>query len=252
MSDETHSPRMSPAGEKPKPGPKRIYEVADAVEVNEGYAIQLDGRSVRTPARHLLVVPTQGLADAVVGEWMAQGEHVDHNAMPMTRFANTAIDNVRGREDAIIDEIAAFAGNDLLCYRGDTPDSLVAAQSQAWDPVLDWAKATFGAQFVLTAGVIHVPQDEATLEAMRTAIAMFDPFGLTGLHNMTTLSGSAILALATARGFLEHDDAWTRAHVDEDWQISRWGDDAEAQERRIYRGGEYQSASQFLSLATPV
>ncbi len=250
MSDHAHTPRMSPAGEKPKLGPKRIYEVAEAIAEDDGFAIQLDRRSVRTPARNLLIVPTRDLADAIVDEWMAQGEHVDQQSMPMTRFANTAIDNVRGREDEIVDEITAFAGNDLLCYRGETPDSLVKVQAEAWDPVLEWAKGTFDAHFVLAVGVIHVPQKDATVEAMRAAIAAYDPFCLTGLHNMTTLSGSAILGLAVAHGFLEHDEAWTRAHVDEDWQISRWGADVEAQERRAYRGGEFHSAYRFLTLSS--
>ncbi len=239
---------MVPAGDRPKPGPKRIYEVATAVPVDGGHAIQLDGRSVRTPARHGLVVPGAAMAQAIVDEWMAQEARVDHHSMPITRFANTAIDNVSGRENEVVDEIAAFAGNDMLCYRGETPESLVAAQKSAWDPVIEWAEGEFGTRFVQVAGVVHAPQPEPTLAAMRKAIARFDAFALTGLHNMTTLTGSALLALAVAHGHLDADNAWLRAHADEDWQISNWGPDEEAAARRVYRGGEFLSASRFLTL----
>lgn len=248
MSDVPHTPKMSPAGDKPSPGPKRIYDQAAAAPSDDGFAIQLDGRTVKTPARNTLTVPSAAVADAIVQEWMAQGEHVDHQTMPMTRFANTALDNVRGREDEIVTEIAAFAGNDLLCYRGETPESLVRVQCEAWDPVLEWAVDSLNARFTLAAGVIHVPQPESAMIATRKAIEAFDAFGLTGLHNMTTLSGSAILALATAHEFIEPQDAWVRAHVDEDWQISQWGPDEEAAERRAFREGEFLSAYRFLTL----
>jgi len=239
---------MSPAGSKPEPGPKRMFEVAASVPMDAGYAIQLDGRTVKTPARNVLTVPSSALAVGIVEEWNAQGERIDHQSMPMTRFANTALDNVRGREDDIVDEIAAFAGNDLLCYRGDTPESLVAAQNEAWDDVLDWVRDRYGVRFSLAVGVIHVPQPEETQTAMRTAIDAHDAFALTGLHNMTTLSGSALLALAVAEGRFDVEDAWRRAHADEDWQILQWGDDAEAMARRAYRGGEFAAASRFLTL----
>ncbi|MEO0617800.1 MAG: ATP12 family protein [Pseudomonadota bacterium] len=245
-----HTPRMRPAGDAPKPGPKRIYTSVAHAQRDENYAIELDGRPVRTPARALLAVPQLALADALVAEWDSQGETIDHKTMPLTRLANTALDNVRGREDVIVEEIVSFAGNDLLCYRAETPDSLVAAQNDAWDAPLAWAEEKCGGRFVRVAGVMHVPQPQAVLTAARHMIAAHDAFQLTALHNMTTLTGSAVLALAVAAGELPAADAWERAHADEDWQISQWGPDAEAAARRTYREGEFTTAYQFLTLVS--
>ncbi|MGI9404849.1 MAG: ATP12 family chaperone protein [Hyphomicrobiaceae bacterium] len=225
-----------------------MYTAASAAAVDGGYAIQLDGRNVRTPARALLVVPREILAEAVVAEWNAQGEHIEHQSMPMTRFANTALDNVRGRELEIIDEITAFAASDLICYRAETPRGLVAAQQASWDCVLAWVEETFDARFVPVAGVMHTPQPAPGLAVVREAVAGYDGFALTGLHNMTTLTGSALLALACAHGHIGPEETWERAHVDEDWQISQWGSDAEAAARRVHRGEEFAAAYRFLKL----
>ncbi|MEL7542862.1 MAG: ATP12 family protein [Pseudomonadota bacterium] len=245
-----HTPRMVPAADAPKPGPKRIYTSVAHRRRDEGYAIELDGRSIRTPARALLAVPYVALADALVAEWDAQTETIDHKTMPLTRLANTALDNVRGREAEIIDEIAAFAGNDLLCYRAETPDSLVAVQNESWDGPLAWAEEKCGGRFVRAAGVMHVAQPEGVLAAMRDLIAAHDAFQLTALHNMTTLTGSAILALAVAHQHIPAEDAWHRAHADEDWQISQWGPDDEAAARRTFREGEFLTAYRFLTLVS--
>ena len=247
MSEEAHVPRMKPAGDAAPPAPKRIFKQAAAVAGDLGYGIALDGRGVRTPARHPLVVPGAALADAIVGEWNAQGERIDHRTMPLTRLANTALDNVCGREGEIADEIAAFAGNDLVCYRSTTPASLIAREAAAWDPILDWAAEEFGGRFSVTAGVMHVAQPEAAISRLRAALGHADAFELTAFHNMTTLSGSALLALAVAGDVFAPDDAWERAHVDEDWQIEQWGHDAEAAARRRQRHDDFAAAFRFLT-----
>ena len=161
-------------------------------------------------------------------EWRAQGERIDPATMPLTKLANSAIDGVAGREQAVIDDIMKYAASDLVCYRAPGPPGLVEAQAKHWDPVLAWAKDALGAPLKLGQGVVHVAQPQASLDRIRRALAGRDAFSLAALHVMTALTGSALLALAVALGRLTPEEAWEAAHVDEDWQIGQWGEDEEA------------------------
>jgi len=228
--------------------PRRFFELADYEQRPEGWLIVLDGRPVKTPCKASLVLPSKALARAVAQEWAAQGETIDPETMLLTKLANTAIDRVKGREGEVAQEIAGYASSDLLCYRADSPQELAELQGAIWDPVLEWAASTLAARFQRVAGVVHVAQPEETLAAVGRAIEAFDAFGLTGLHNMTTLTGSCLLALAYGHRHLTAEQAWHAALVDEDWQISQWGEDREARERREKRWGEFVASCRFLDL----
>ncbi len=193
-------------------------------------------------------MPTRALAEAVAEEWRAQGERIDPAAMPLTKLANSAIDGVARREEAVIDDILAHAGADLLCYRASGPHGLVEAQRKKWDPVLAWAKSTLGAPLVLAEGIVHVAQPQAALDRLRDALVGRDAFALAALHVMTALSGSALLALAVADARMTPEEAWEAAHVDEDWQIGQWGEDAEAKARRTARRRDFAAAARTLTL----
>lgn len=229
-----------------KPLPKRFYK---DVTIGEGAFLQvlLDGRIIKTPGKKALILPTRALADLVAAEWAAQGANIDPSTMPLTRFANTAIDAVSSAQDEVAADIVAYAGRDLLCYRADAQPDLTARQAQAWDPVLSWAREALGARFEVAAGVMPIDQPAPTLRAFARALEPHEPFRLTGLHVMTTLTGSAILTLAHAKGALSQAEAWSAAHVDEDYQIELWGEDFEASEKRKRRREEFGAASRLLS-----
>jgi chaperone required for assembly of F1-ATPase len=214
----------------------------------DGFRILLDGKPVRTPAKALLVVPTQALAEAVAAEWRAQGERIDPATMPMTRLVNSAIDAVRGREAQVRADIAKYAASDLLCYRASEPEGLERQQAEHWDPVLAWCREALGAPFVVAKGIMPVAQTAAATAAVARALADYDAFALCALHVMTTLMGSVLLALGHARNRLDVAAAWAAAHVDEDWQISQWGEDAEARARRQRRWVEMEAASRMLAM----
>jgi chaperone required for assembly of F1-ATPase len=228
--------------------PKRFYKTVATEDRGRGSALTLDGKPVRTPGKMLLALPSRALADAVAEEWRAQGERIDPATMPLTRLANSAIDGVAGREQAVIDDVLAFAGSDLLCYRAQGPRGLTETQSKHWDPVLAWAKQALGAKLVLAAGVVHVAQPEASLAKLREQLVDRDAFSLAALHVLTSLSGSALLALAVLLGRLTPEEAWKAAHVDEDFQISQWGEDEEAKTRRENRRRDFAAAARMLKL----
>ncbi|GGG26947.1 ATP12 family chaperone protein [Chelatococcus composti] len=227
--------------------PRRFYKEAAVEERAEGFVLLLDGRPARTPGKALLALPTQAAGEAVAAEWAAQGEHIDPAAMPLTRIANSAIDGVSREMEAVAADVVKYAGSDLLCYRAEGPERLVARQQQIWDPILAWVREALGARFVLAEGVMFVAQPEASLAAVAAAVARFDrPMALAALHVLTTLSGSALIALAVALDHLTPEAAWLAAHVDEDVQMEIWGEDQEALERRAARWREFAAAAQML------
>jgi len=248
MSDHSERNPMRAAQANMRPPPvRRFYSAANVREAGAKHELILDGRAARTPARNRLAASSRPLMERVAEEWARQGETLDPADMPLTRLLNAAIDGVASKMEETRAEIAAYAGADLLYYRAEAPEALAERQRLAFDPVLEWAEATLGARFNLAAGVIHVAQPPETLNAMCAAIDAFDePAALAALSAMTTLTGSALLALAVARGALTPEEAWRAAHLDEDYQNEFWGVDAEAHERREARWREMEAAASAL------
>jgi chaperone required for assembly of F1-ATPase len=224
---------------------KRFYQRAG---VGEGvpFPILLDGRPVRTPGGNTLGLPTRSLGEAVAAEWEAQNGHIDPAVMPLTRLVNTIIDGVVPAPTPIAEEVAKYLGSDLLCYRADSPEGLVESQARHWDPILAWARDELGARFVLAEGVVYVAQPDHAVAAARQATPA-DPWRIGAVSVITTLTGSALIALALERGRLSVEQAWAAAHVDEDWNMSLWGCDELALARRAARFAEMQAACAVLA-----
>ncbi len=252
MSDAPPQDPMRAAQAAMRPaGIKRFFKAASVGEADEGgFALLLDGRRARTPAKKPLILPTRALAETIAAEWAGQGEAIDPAKMPLTRLANSALDGVAAALGATRAEIAGYAGSDLLCYRAAAPEALLAAEAAAFDPVLEWAEEALGAKFLVGEGVVHVRQPESALEAVRAALdAIASPFALAALHVMTSLTGSVLLALAVARGRLNAQEAWRIAHVGEDFQIAQWGEDEEAKARRAARSRDFEAAARVVGAA---
>lgn len=229
------------------PLPKRFYSAVSVGERDGGHAILLDGKPVKTPGRMTLVLPTLGVAQLVADEFAAQDKEIDPVRMPVMRIANSAVDGVANDTVSVAEDIVKFSGTDLLFYRAASPMALVERQAAAWDPVLDWVRRDIGARFFLAEGVMHVAQPDESIEAVRRHLgARTDPLRLAAMHVMTTLTGSALLALSVEAGALDADAAWTAAHVDEDWNIDQWGADADAEQRRAFRKVDMMAAARLL------
>ncbi len=226
---------------------RRFYTEVGIAEGEGGFELRLDGRRVNTPGRRALAAPTRALAEALAAEWSAAGEFIDPSNMPLTRLANSIIDGVAAAPVAVAAEMAKYLASDLVLYRAANPEGLAARQAQAWDPVVAWAREHLGARFVVGESLVFVAQPEEALAAARAAIP-HDPWRLGALHAVTTLTGSALIALALASGRLSVPEAWAAAHVDEDWNMEHWGGDELALERRAFRFAEMQAAARMLAL----
>ena len=227
---------------------KRFWDKFDVTEIPAGFGVALDGRPVRTPAKTLLAVPTRPMAEAIAAEWDAQTKEIDPATMPYTRSANAALDKVTVQFDEVAGLIADYGGTDLLCYRANGPEALVARQAEGWDPVLDWAEKALGARLTVGAGVMHIAQDAAALDRLTAQVRALDPFRLTSFHDLVGMSGSLILGFAVTEGFRSADDAWTLSRIDEDWQIEEWGADEEAAETTELKRQAFLHAARFFSL----
>ncbi|RDJ27305.1 ATPase [Bosea caraganae] len=227
--------------------PKRFYESAGVLERDGLFHVALDGKTARTPARKPLAVSSRPVAEALAAEWQAQDQDIDPAVMPITRLVNSALDGVADQHEAVRAEIVRYAGSDALCYRAGEPDNLVERQRAIWDPIIAGTEAALGARFTLAEGVMFAEQPADALEAVARRVAELPaPLALAGAHNIMTLTGSAILALALADGRLDAEQTWAAAHLDEDYQIGIWGQDEEAAERRIIRRKEFDAAALLL------
>lgn len=224
--------------------PKRFYKTASIDLREESFHLLLDGRTAKTPAKKSLAVAYRPFAEQIAKEWTDQVEHINPAHMPYTRLANSAIDGVSEELEAVATEVTNFANSDLLYYRASRPDGLLQKQQQHWDPVLEHIGATYGAKFTLAEGMMFVVQPSDSVLRIAEAVQTYRKnfLALAGLQVMTAISGSVLVALSAAGGFLSIEDAWAACHVDEDWNISEWGTDEEAEARRAYRWSEFQVA----------
>lgn len=227
---------------------KRFWKEVAIEQEDAAWTIKLDGRPVRTPARALLALPTQALAEAIADEWRSVGDTIDPRAMPLTGLANAAIDRVAPDRQAFADGLARYAEADLACYRAEGPRGLAKRQAQSWDALLGWARRRFDVDFATTAGLMHVAQPAATVERLSHALSTLDAFQLAGLSPLVTIGGSLVTALAIREKAITAEEGWDAVSIDERWQLEQWGADAEAEAALENRRRDFLAAARFLDL----
>lgn len=227
---------------------KRFWKTATAEGCDGGFTVRLDGRAVKTPAKSAFVLPTLAMAQAAAAEWDAQVKEVRPETMPVTRMANSAIDKVAVQFDEVAGLLAAYGESDLLCYRATGPVELIARQSAAWNPLLDWAAAVLGAPLVATAGVVHVAQPPGSIAALRARLFALTPFQLAAMHDLISISGSLILGFAVAGQRLTAAEAFSISRIDEQWQAEKWGEDEDAAALEALKRAALIEAARFWNL----
>jgi chaperone required for assembly of F1-ATPase len=232
-----------------KPLPKRFYTDVSVTEGEGGFVVTLDGKAVRTPARNPLAAPTRKLAELMAAEWQAQAEVIDPATMPVTKLVNTAIDGVATDTQAVFEDILRFAGTDLLCYRAESPEGWSSGRRSA-GTLCSTGHRTRLARASFSPKASSISSSRRAPSRRFSALRKHDnATSLAVLHTITTLTGSALLALAFAEGELDEDEVWSLAHLDEDWTNEHWGSDEEAEERRVLRFADFNAATRaFLAL----
>ena len=227
---------------------KRFWKNVSVEQEGKDWSIRLDERPVKTPARVPLNLPTHALAEAISAEWDGIEGEIDPRAMPLTGFANAAIDRVAADRGAFAKGIARYAEADLACYRAEGPRGLVSRQEEQWDKLLAWARRRFDVDFTTTTGLMHVDQPAATVERLAHAVSMLDPFRLAALQSLVTIGGSLVAALAVQEKAISAEEAWDAVSLDDRWQIEQWGADSEAEAALKNRRRDFLAAARFLDL----
>lgn len=228
---------------------KRFWKSASVVAIDQGFGVQLDGRPVKTPSKKMLIVPTQAMAQAVAAEWDAQTGLIRPDLMPMTRYANSAIEKVAPQFHAVADHLATYGETDLLCYRATSPQELIDRQAAAWDAWLEWSAQEFRAPLTATSGVMYIPQPAPSLANLRAQMNAMTAYHLSAFHDLVAVSGSLILALALAKGRINADQAYVLSRIDEQWQIEQWGQDEEASALDASKRRAMQEAWAFFQMS---
>jgi chaperone required for assembly of F1-ATPase len=226
---------------------KRFYKDVSVAPVEGGFSVLLDGKPVKTPARHALTLPTQTLAAAIAAEWREQGTEIIVTTMPLLRLPNTVIDGIAANREQVIGAVLRFGENDLLCYRAHQPPELLVRQRAGWDPWLDWARQKHGAYMTVAEGLTHVDQTPEALAALRRPLEALDAFTLGGLHVIASITGSTVLALAVAAGEISGAQAFELSRIDEIYQAEKWGQDGEAAKRATALAHELDKAVELIA-----
>ena len=227
---------------------KRFYSTVSSGPIGDGWGVQLDGKPVKTPAGQPLAVPSAALAEALVEEWAAQGEAIVPSSMPLTQLVSTALDRMKLTRGQVLGFLAGFGASDMLCYRADSPADLAGLQSRSWQPWLDWAARELDAPLAITAGVVPLVQEEASLSALRRRLEACDDWGLTALQSLSPCLGSLVLSLAVLEGKLSAEEAFDLSRLEEQFQNERWGLDHEAKTRNDGLRREVLAAARLLDL----
>lgn len=227
---------------------KRFYERVSVEAEEGGFVVHLDGKTLRTPAKKPLILPSRSLADALAAEWQAQSDSIVPATMPLMQLVSTALDRIVPHRNAVMDEMMRYAETDLLCYRAGHPAELTEIQARRWQPLLDWAAEQLGARMVVTEGLIAVAQPTRALLVLRQHLEGLSLWQLTAAQSLTAACGSLILSLATVAGRVSGETAWELALLDELYQNERWGEDWEATERRAVLRRDILAAEQLVRL----
>ena len=227
---------------------KRFYKKVEVSSIDVGFAISLDDKALLSPGKTKLVLPTKKLANAIADEWRNQEDQIIPSTMPFMTLSSTAVDRVRPRSDDTIDEILSFLETDLLCYRAQEPDALVREQKEVWQPLLNWCEGLIGSAFNVTSGIMPVSQVPTLVPSARKILRFYNDFELLGLHQFTSISGSAVIGLALSENHIELEAAYQAAFIDDYFQINNWGEDADASLRIANRRREMLEIKEFLDL----
>lgn len=228
---------------------KKFYKEVSTSKDEGGVRVLLDDKPIKSPLGEMLILPTVGMADAIAKEWQVDGDEIQPEKMPLTRFANTSFDRVKKQRKLVEDEIVGFADTDLLCYRADHPEELAKMQTKAWDPILEWLQAEFSITPQVTNNILHIEQNSKDIEKIEALVVSMDDFTLSALHSATSILGSVFLAMALQKGRLSVDAAWDASRIDESYQIKHWGEDQEAKNKAQNDYEGLVSAGFFMKLA---
>ena len=204
---------------------EKFYKKVSISEYHSGWIVSLDEKTLKTPQNNKLILPTKNLATAILNEWDGQDTEVDPMSMPLTRLANSTIDKTQAKRKKAIEKICSYAHTDAGCYQIEEPKDLVERQVAEWAPLLEWLYEEWGIKLLITKGIKQIEQTKETIERVLDIVSSYNDFGLTSLHALTDDCSSIVIALAVMEGQLNIERALCCATLEQQHQMSLWGED---------------------------
>lgn len=207
---------------------KRFYKMVSVMgDVQRGFAVQLDGKGIRTPMGRDLLAPSEGMAKALAAEWSAvpQDGEIDPATMPLTQLLSTALDRVAREREAMTAPLLAYLDTDLICYRTPAPPELRRAQDKEWDIWLSWFEHQFRYMLEITEGLGALTQSPEAHKTVERHVRGLSDLKFTVLQSVTALSGSLVLGLAFVLGAATPEHVFKAATVEENYKAMLYNED---------------------------
>ncbi|CAL4974095.1 unnamed protein product [Urochloa decumbens] len=177
---------------------KRFYRDATVrlADDGNGWTVMLDYRTLKSPAKRPLKLPSRALAMAIAAEWEYQeSDGIRPFTMPLMKLACTALERV----------------------------PLTQKQKEKIDPILDWVNTEFGFKTVVYTTFLGGKQDEGLTRAVETVLKKTTDCELASIDAMAAAAHSLVIPLAIFKERLGIEEAIELIRLEEDHQVDRWG-----------------------------
>lgn len=196
------------------------------------FHLLLDNKKLTTPMKKELVLPSEILVNEVLREWDQNSDNINIDDLVFYGVLSTAIDKVNLKKDAYVNDIIDFIDTDLICYRAESPNDLIALQNKSWNPILLLIEKYIDVKIKVFKGVMPSNQDQKVHTEIKKLISNLSDVQISVLHRITNLIGSIFLSLCILKKDLLKEDAFECSFLDELWQAKNWGHEEDASIKR--------------------
>ncbi|KAJ4488034.1 hypothetical protein J3R30DRAFT_3279951 [Lentinula aciculospora] len=207
---------------------KRFWKTVGMEDREEGIAITLDKRALKTPSGHTMLLPHNKrlVATLIATEWENQRIVLKPHALPMTSLASRAIDYFAEPEsrEVVRQSLLQYLDTDTICFYQEYPPPLVNQQETHWDPLFSWVEQISGAKIEKFTSILSNSQSEECKKKLSVIINDFNQWEMAALERAIHATKSFIIALALVKRRLNVDQASDAARVEVNSQIERWGE----------------------------
>lgn len=226
---------------------KKFYTDVSLEKSDDGYLVLLDGKAIKTPLKKVMLCPTKKLAQAIMQEWISQGDVINLRDMPMMQLLNTAIDRVAGQRKKMGEEFISHLDNDTIVYRAEQSDELTALEIKLWQPLYDWVKETFAEDIQTTENILSHVDNKGLKKKIKHWMMGLDDYHLTVLLESGALTSSTIIGAVFCHDNITAEQAFEAAYLEENYQAQKWAPDKQATENRAQTLRELKELELFLT-----
>ena len=214
------------------------------VKRNSNFLIERNNKFLKTPDGNLISIPYKKIVQLILTE--LNKKTTSNDSVTYIKITNSAIDKIIKDKDSFINKIASQIHSDTICYFSKTPESLLQLQIDSWKPLLKWIKKTYSVELNYSYSFEPLIQNKNNIQIIKEILVGCDVFKLSGISTLCQLTGSLVISLALCDSRLTYEEAFRASQLEESYQLSRWGKDSEASNRRKAISADIYKASNYL------